>query len=87
MDDKGIWTHYSIVMRSEQRKQVINVMDRPMTVTEIKNKIEISLSDTSRVLRKFSEEGLAVCINPRDHLGRIYKLTERGKRIKEKIEE
>jgi predicted transcriptional regulator len=86
MSNKQLWTDYSLIIRSKQRKEVIVVMDRPMTVTEIKNKLEISLSDTSRVLRRFSKEGLARCINSNDHLGRIYELTERGIKIKQQID-
>ena len=82
---KQYWKDYSFIMRSKQRKTVIKVMDRPMTVTEIKEKAGLSLSETSRVLRKFKGEGLAKCINPEDALGRVYQLIERGKRIKEKI--
>ncbi len=77
---------YSFVMRSRQRRIVIAVMNNPMTVTEIKKKINLSLSETSRVLRALKEQGLAECPNPDDSLGRVYQLTERGKLVKEKIE-
>lgn len=85
MVSKQYWMDYSFLMRSRQRKTVIAVIDRPMTVTEIKRKTRLSLSETSRVLRHFKAEGLAECLNPKDVLGRIYQLTERGKRIKEKL--
>ncbi|MBU0459436.1 MAG: ArsR family transcriptional regulator [Proteobacteria bacterium] len=86
MVNKQFWKDYSFIMRSKQRKTILLVMERPMTVTEIKNKTDLSLSDTSRVLRRFKIEGLAKCINPEDHLGRIYQLSERGEKIKEKLE-
>lgn len=85
MANKQHWKDYSFIMRSKQRKMIIAVVDRPMTVTEIKKKVGLSLSETSRVLRGFKAEGLARCVNPEDALGRIYQLTERGKKIKEKI--
>ena len=85
MVNKQYWKDYSFLMRSKQRKMVIAIIDRPMTVTEVKKKTKLSLSETSRVLRHFKAEGLAHCLNPKDALGRIYQLTERGKRIKEKI--
>lgn len=86
MVNKQLWKDYSFIMRSKQRKQVIAVMERPMTVTEIKKKTNLSLSDTSRVLRRFTKDGLARCINHEDHLGRVYQLTERGRKIKEELE-
>ena len=85
MEDKQFWEDYSFVMRSKQRKIVIDVMNIPMTVTEIKKKIDLSLSETSRVLRAFKKQGLARCLNPDDTLGRVYQLTEKGKLVKEKI--
>lgn len=85
MVNKQYWKDYSFVMRSKQRKIVIAIMDRPMTVTEIKEKTKLSLSETSRVLRRFKTESLAKCLNPEDALGRVYQLTERGNKIKDKI--
>lgn len=85
MVNKQYWKDYSFIMRGKQRRIVIKVIDRPMTVTEIKKKTDLSLSETSRVLRRFKSEGLAKCINPEDALGRVYQLTDRGEKIKEKI--
>lgn len=86
MEYKQFWKDYSFIMRSKQRKIIIMVMNRPMTVTEIKEKTNLTLSETSRVLRAFKVQGLSECLNPRDFLGRVYQLTEKGKLIKEKIE-
>ncbi len=85
MTDKKFWLDYSFIMRSKQRKIIIEVINRPMTVTEIKNKTKLSLSETSRILRGFKAQGLAECINPKDALGRVYELTKRGKIIKGRI--
>jgi len=86
MEDEEFWIDYSFIMRSKQRKIIIGVMNRPMTVTEIKKKIDLGLSETSRVLRAFKKQGLAECLNPNDPIGRVYQLTKKGKSIKEKIE-
>jgi len=86
MGDKEFWIDYSFIMRSKQRKIIIGVMNRPMTVTEIKGKTNLTLSETSRVLRAFKLQGLSECLNPKDFIGRVYQLTEKGKLIKEKIE-
>jgi len=87
MENKQFWRDYSLIMRSKQRKIIISLMETPKTVTEIKKLAHLSLSETSRVLRKFTDDGLAKCLNPEDHLERIYQLTERGKNIKEKLKE
>lgn len=85
MVNKQYWKDYSFIMRGKQRRIVIKVIDRPMTVTEIKKKADLSLSETSRVLRRFKKKGLAECINPEDALGRVYQLTEKAEKIREKI--
>jgi len=79
------WGDYSYVIRGKQKVRVLKVMDKPMTVTEIKKATELSLSETSRVVRGFAKVGLAKCLNPDDVIGRVYELTQRGKAIKEKI--
>lgn len=85
MKNRQFWIDYSFITRSKQRKTVITIINTPMTVTEIKKKTNLSLSETSRVLRAFKEKELAECLNPDDSLGRIYQLTEKGKLLKEKI--
>ncbi|MFH1521467.1 MAG: winged helix-turn-helix domain-containing protein [archaeon] len=85
MTNKQFWENYSFIMRSKQRKIVIAVMNKPMTVTEIKKKANLSLSETSRVLRAFKKQGLAECLNPNDVIGRVYQLLEKGNSIKEKL--
>jgi len=86
MEDKQFWEDYSFIIRSKQRKTVIAIIDGPMTVTEIKEKTNLTLSETSRVLRAFKIQGLSECLNPKDPIGRVYHLTKKGKLIKEKIE-
>jgi predicted transcriptional regulator len=79
------WQDYGYVARGKQRRQVINAMERPMSVTQIKTKAGLSLSETSRVLRGFAKQRLATCITPEQLTGRIYTLTTMGKRIREEL--
>lgn len=85
MTNKKYWKDYSFIMRGKQRRIIIEVIDRPMTVTEIKKKANLSLAETSRVLRGFKKQGLAECMNPEDALGRVYQLTEKAEKIKKLI--
>ena len=79
------WGDYSYIIRGKQKVKVIKIMEKPMTVTEIKKATELSLSEASRVVRGFAKIGLAKCLNPDDVIGRVYELTQRGKSIKLKI--
>lgn len=74
--------HYAYIIKGKQRKLVIERMDRPMSVTELKKKTNLSLSETSRVLRQLQKQGLTICITPQNVQGRIYQLTKRGEAVK-----
>ena len=85
MSEKEYWRDYSYVMRGQQRKKVLLILDGPALVSEIKGKTNLSLAETSRVLRGLVEQGLAECKNPEDHLGRVYGLTDKGYNLQKKI--
>ncbi len=78
---------YSWVVRGRQRIAILKVMSKPQTPTETckKSKMyneKISLNNTSDILRSFIRQGLAVCLNKEDKVGRLYKLTELGEEIR-----
>lgn len=76
---------YAWLMAGKQRMTVIKVMDGPMTPTGISKKVNISLNNASDTLRSFVKEGLAVCLAEERKTGRLYKLTNVGKALKEKL--
>lgn len=82
----SFWQDYGYVFRGKQRKQVIKAMERPMSVTQIRTKAGLSLSETSRVLRGFVKQRLAICVTPEHLTGRVYALTAAGRRIREELE-
>ena len=81
---------YSWLVRGRQREAVIKVMDRPKIPSRIcreakKFNEKISLNSTSDILRNFVEKGIAVCLNPKEKVGRLYELTKKGKILREGI--
>jgi len=74
---------YSWIIRGSQRVLIIKVMDKPLTPTQIKKLTALGLNNVSDILRLFVEQKIAKCLNEQEKLGRIYILTESGKRIKE----
>src|SRR3989338_10917656 len=94
MKDESFWKLYAWVVRGKQRKLAIIHLDRPMTVTELKKRInvnvkspqiQLSLREASRQLTSFEEKGIAKCFNPKEALGHIYQLTQKGTKVKEEI--
>lgn len=45
----------------------------------------VSLSNTTEILKQLVKEGVAVCINENERVGRLYALTKRGRLIGNKI--
>jgi len=78
---------YVWVIRGKQRKKIIKVMSKPKIPTEIKEETKLSLNNVSDVLREFKKKRIVKCLNPKEKTGRLYKLTPKGMRIKEMLEE
>jgi len=74
--------------KSKRRTAIIKVMTKPKIPSEIHEqalKGIISLSNTGEVLRALVEEGVAVCLNPEEKIGKLYALTKKGKVIRKKV--
>lgn len=83
---------YAWVVRGKQRKPIMKALNKPMIPTQIRsNSIKynpkISLNNASDVLRDFKKQGLVVCLNEKDSMGRIYRLTKVGEEIREELME
>ena len=78
---------YSWVVRGEQRKKIIKVMNKPKIPTQVKEDTQLGLNNVSDVLRAFEKKKIAKCLNPKEKTGRLYQLTQKGMRIKEELEE
>ncbi len=77
----------SWVKRGKQRREIIAHMKGTQTPTEIAKKSGYSLNHTSRVLRDFKKEGLVKLHNPKDKTGRLYELTQKGKYVRDKLDD
>lgn len=79
---------YGYVISSPRRKTTVLALEGdPGTPKELGERSDISLSHVSNILSDLSEEGIAVCVNPERKRGRVYRLTEIGSRIANKISE
>ncbi len=80
------WKLYSFVVRGKNRTRILTALTKPMTPTQLKEKAGVSLSHVSHALRVLKEKGLAKCINPKDKVGKLYRLTKKGKEIAKAME-
>ena len=79
------WEKYGWIKRSEQRQKVIKFLNDPKTPTDIADEMEVQLSQISYSLGQFKEKQLVEVLNEEATQGRLYKLTEEGKEIKEEL--
>jgi DNA-binding MarR family transcriptional regulator len=84
MDDKG-WELYSWVIRGNQRRKVIMVLGKPKIPTEIKSEAKMSMTNVSKILKEFRKKGLVRCLTPSVRTGKLYELTEAGRKIRDKM--
>jgi len=81
------WREYGYVVASKYRVKTVQVLtSHPKTPKEISNETHMALSHVSRTLRELTEKGLVICINPDEVKGRVYELTDSGKRIAQILE-
>ena len=76
------WQAYSFVVRSKQRERVILALGKPKTPTQLGSELDINVSHISRTLREFMKQKLVECVTPKEKVGRLYKLTRDGEKIR-----
>jgi predicted transcriptional regulator len=52
-----------------------------LTVKEIKNKLKVAMAQSSFTVKELLDKKLIDCLNPNDKIGRLYKISEEGKKI------
>jgi DNA-binding MarR family transcriptional regulator len=77
----------SFVSRGKIRKKVLSNLNKPLTPTQLSEKIKTHRSTTSRTLLELEEKKLVKCITPNENMGRFYKITQKGNDILKKIKE
>ena len=92
MDKTKLWKDCVWVNMGSQRKEVMKLLpDRPLTVEELrkrineKNSLKLSLREMSRHLTSFVEKSFVKCLNPESPYNRSYVITEKGKKIRDEV--
>ena len=69
------------ILRSKYRREVFKLLDNPIMPSQIAKKLSIRLTYITRELRFLREKGLIECLNPDERVGRLYQLTNKGKKL------
>jgi len=76
-----MWKLCSYVIRGRNRKRVFFALETPTTPTQLSKELKIHLPHVSRSLSELESRKLVECLTPAEKVGRIYRLSERGRRV------
>lgn len=84
------WDLISKVRRAKNRKKVFLAIDKPIMPSELTAKIygkpsTTYLNTVSRALGELLHDGIVRVKNPKARTGRLYELTQKGKRLKKEV--
>lgn len=78
------WNLFAWIKRGETRKKVLKIIQtskNPITINEIKEECKISISQCSLIVKQLEEKKLIECLNPKDKIGKLYRISKIGKEI------
>lgn len=79
------WDITAFVIRSSYRKKVFLGLSKPQRPSQIAKTLDLRLTHITRALRELKQKSLIKCLNPKEAIGRFYKLTSKGESILEEI--
>lgn len=86
MAKRKVKTDFEFVKNSKYRTAVVKALEGTVRIpTELSADTGIITNHISNTLRQLRERGIVECLNPEDKKGRLYRLTEKGRQIAEKL--
>ena len=78
---KDFWVKVGFVSRGKNRIEIIKLIDKPQTPSALCQRTKLNMNLVSRALRELEKEGVVECKNPKETMGRVYDLTELGRKV------
>jgi predicted transcriptional regulator len=76
------WEKLGFIKASSHRQQILASLNvRPLTPKELSKNLDIHLSQVTRNLREMEQRELVYCLTPNLRKGRIYRISEEGKKL------
>jgi len=85
--DEINWDDVSFVKSGKHRKRILELLDKPRTPTEIKDKTGLHFNAVSRAVIELEDKSLVVCLTPKMKHNRLYQITDKGKKVLDKMKE
>ena len=81
-----MWDDIGYIMASNYRKLIVEKLTNKNYIpSRLAKELKIQLSHISRALSELKSKNVVECLNETSKKGKIYTLTELGKKISEKI--
>lgn len=81
-----IWNKLGFVLASKYRKDIVlRLKERPKTPKELAKETSLQLSNVSSTLKDLRNENIVECLTPKQVKGKLYGLTNDGKRLINKL--
>lgn len=87
MKDDEILEGVGFVSVAKNRLKVLKAVYKPQTPTSIGRTTGLGLNLASRALNELAKGGLVECVNPGCRVGKMYRLTEKGRAVLEYFKE
>lgn len=87
MDKEIIWQEVSYIISSEYRKKVLEKLESPQIPSKLSKELNINIAHVSRALSELEDKNLAKCLTPEANKGKLYYITEKGKKVLAKMKE
>lgn len=75
----------SFILRGKTRLKVLNELKNAKTPTQISQSLDTPRSNVSRCILELEKKGFVICLTPNEKMGRLYKLTDFGEKVLDKI--
>lgn len=76
------WALYAWLKRGKRRRSILTELKKskePLTANDLAEKSGIAISQASFTLKELTEKGLIDCLNPKDKIGKLYRISPKGK--------
>ncbi len=80
------WSAVGYIKRSKNRKDALKLLETPMMPSELGKEMKISLTHASKIVRELNSQSLVKCLNDGLKVGRIYRTTSKGMKVREEAE-
>jgi len=79
------WEDVSFVISSSYRKKVLGALEKPKTPSILSKELNINKTHISRALSELEAKKIVKCLTPESAKGRLYLITNYGKKILSKV--